>query len=224
MAGVFKKQTRSTLTQLAQESIRQAIEEGRLRPGQRIIEAKLSEEMQISRFPIREALRYLEKEGLVVTEPFKGVRVAEITLKDVHELLTLRSALEELAARLTAQAMDEGMRAELEERFQALEKAAGDGDEEALVAADTAFHQAICRLSGHGRLLDSWTGLETQIRTFIHLERPHWRDDDFVATHRPILDALVAGDAPRAELAVREHIVLITNIIRDFYDPEGDEQ
>ena len=79
MAGISKLQKRPTLMQQALESIRQAIESGDLKPGERLVETQLAEQMQISRFPIREALRFLEKEGLVETRPFKGTRVARFS-------------------------------------------------------------------------------------------------------------------------------------------------
>ncbi len=81
-------------------AIREAIRNGKLKPGQRLIETQLAEEMQISRFPIREALRYLEKEGLVETKPFKGTYVAQLTEQDIGKLYSFRSALEELAVRI----------------------------------------------------------------------------------------------------------------------------
>ena len=83
MARVFSKQKRSTLMNKALQEIREAIRKGRLKAGDRLIETQLAEEMQISRFPIREALRYLEKEGLVETKPFKGTYVAQLTEKDI---------------------------------------------------------------------------------------------------------------------------------------------
>ena len=96
---IFSQQNRPTMTQIALENIREAIEKGWLKPGERVVEARLSKELGMSRFPIREALCYLEKEGLVETVPFKGVRVAEITPRDIEDLMTVRSALEELAVR-----------------------------------------------------------------------------------------------------------------------------
>jgi DNA-binding transcriptional regulator YhcF (GntR family) len=77
----------------ALKEIREAIRKGKLKPGDRLVEMQLAEEMHISRFPIREALRYLEKEGLVETKPFKGTYVAKLTERDMEELYSLRSAI-----------------------------------------------------------------------------------------------------------------------------------
>ena len=86
MPPVFTRQKRATLTDQALKEIRDAIRSGKLKPGEHLVEMQLAEEMQISRFPIREALRYLEKEGLVETEAFKGTHVAQFTEKDMEEL------------------------------------------------------------------------------------------------------------------------------------------
>jgi DNA-binding GntR family transcriptional regulator len=104
---VFSKQKRATLTDQALRQIREAIRSGKLKPGDRLLETQLAEEMHISRFPIREALRYLEKEGLVQTEPFKGTYVAQLTEKDMEELYSLRSAIEELAVRILIKTIDD---------------------------------------------------------------------------------------------------------------------
>ena len=86
MPSVFSKQKRATLTDQALRQIREAIRSGKLKPGDRLVEAQLAQEMHISRFPIREALRSLEKEGLVHTEPFKGSYVAQLTEKDMEAI------------------------------------------------------------------------------------------------------------------------------------------
>jgi DNA-binding GntR family transcriptional regulator len=87
MPTVFTRQKRATLTDQVLKEIREAIRCGNLKPGERLIEMQLAEEMQISRFPIREALRYLEKEGLVETKPFKGSHIAQFTEKDMEAIM-----------------------------------------------------------------------------------------------------------------------------------------
>ena len=106
MTTIFEKQKRETLVDMALRDIRTAIRTGKLKPGDRIVETRLAEEMNISRFPIREALRYLEKEGLVRTSSFKGTYVSEFGKRDLIELYQLRSAIEELAVRLVIRNLD----------------------------------------------------------------------------------------------------------------------
>ena len=100
-----------SLVHLAVESIRDMILSGRLSPGDRLIEERLTEELGISRPPLREALRLLEQEGLIETRPRRGAVVATLTDQDVFEILTLRSALERLAVEL-------GMPVRVPERLQ----------------------------------------------------------------------------------------------------------
>ena len=172
MSPVFTRQKRATLTDQVLKEIREAIRCGKLKPGERLIEMQLAEEMQISRFPIREALRYLEKEGLVETKPFKGSHVAQFTEKDMEELYSLRSSLEELAVRILIENLDEKKIKELETIIQSMQKASLNGNLDQMISEDLRFHQTICELSGHRKLLEIWRTLESQLRGFFnHRER-----------------------------------------------------
>ena len=89
------------------ESLRKAIVEGSLKPGQRLMEVQLAEQLGVSRTPVREAIRKLELEGFVIMLPRKGAYVADMSVKDIIDVLEVRSALEGLAANLAAERMDE---------------------------------------------------------------------------------------------------------------------
>src|SRR5688500_3082861 len=84
------------------DAIRSAIAGGVLKPGQRVLEVELAEELGVSRLPVREAIRQLEHEGLLVSQPHRGTFVAQVTPDDIREMFSLREALESLAARLVA--------------------------------------------------------------------------------------------------------------------------
>ena len=90
------------LREVVSETLRQAIQDGVLKPGERLMEIPLAEELGVSRTPIREAIRKLELEGFVVMVPRRGTYVANISLKDITQVFEIRSALEELAAGLAA--------------------------------------------------------------------------------------------------------------------------
>ena len=90
------------LREVVSEALRQAIKDGVLKPGERLMEIQLAEELGVSRTPIREAIRKLELEGFVVMVPRRGTYVADISLKDIAQVFEIRSALEELAAGLAA--------------------------------------------------------------------------------------------------------------------------
>ncbi len=136
MARVFTKQKRPTLMNQALKEIREAIRKGKLKPGDRLVEMQLAKEMHISRFPIREALRYLEKEGLVATKPFKGTYVAQLTERDMEELYSLRSAIEAFAILILIKHIDAEKIKKLESIFQSMQQASQNEDLDKLISED----------------------------------------------------------------------------------------
>ncbi|MGD8297949.1 MAG: GntR family transcriptional regulator, partial [Desulfobacterales bacterium] len=97
MEKIFEKEKRSTLPGQVANQIREAIKSGKLKPGDRLIETVLAREMNIGRNAVREAIRYIEKEGLIVTTPFKGAQVVEMSKNDLKDIYDVRNALETLA-------------------------------------------------------------------------------------------------------------------------------
>jgi DNA-binding GntR family transcriptional regulator len=218
MSPVFTRQKRATLTDQVLREIREAIRCGKLKPGDRLIEMQLAEEMQISRFPIREALRYLEKEGLVETKPFKGSHVAQFTEKDMEELYSLRSSLEELAVRILIEHLDEKKINVLEKIIQSMQKSSLNGNLDQMISEDLRFHQTICELSGHRKLLEIWRTLESQLQVFLTIEKDFFETAyQYVSTHDPIMEAIKHRNIKRAEKAIREHLELSMRIIREGY-------
>jgi DNA-binding GntR family transcriptional regulator len=174
--------------------------------------------MQISRFPIREALRYLEKEGLVETTPFKGTHVARSTEKDMEELYSLRSSLEELAVRILIENLDEKKIKKLETIIQSMQKASQTGNLDQMISEDLRFHQTICELSGHRKLLVVWRTLESQLQVFLNIEKDFFETTyQYVSTHNPIMEAIKNRNIETAEKAIREHLGLAMRIIREGY-------
>jgi DNA-binding GntR family transcriptional regulator len=218
MQPIFSSQKRSTLTDQALKEIRNAIRSGKLKPGERLIEVQLAEEMQISRFPIREALRYLEKEGLVETKPFKGTHVAQLTETDMEELYSLRSALEELAVRILIQNLDEKKIEALESIIQSMQKASQSENLDQMISEDLRFHQTICELSDHRKLLEVWRTLESQLQVFLTIKKNFFETSyQYVATHEPIMEAIKHRNVKRAERAIRDHLELAMRVIREGY-------
>ena len=218
MARVFSKQKRPTLMYKALLEIREAIRKGRLKPGDRLVETQLAEEMHISRFPIREALRSLEKEGLVETKPFKGTYVAQLTERDMEELYSLRSAIEEFAVRILIKHIDEEKISKLENIFQTMQQASKDEDLDKLIAQDFHFHESICELSGHRKLLEVWLMLENQLRVFLTIEKDLFGNSlQFVKSHIPILKAIQERKTRSAQKAIRDHLKWAMEVIRKGY-------
>lgn len=220
MATIPKLRQRPTLMQQALTSIRRAIEAGDLKPGERLVETQLAAQMQISRFPIREALRCLEKEGLVETQPFKGTRVVEFTPEDIEEIYSLRSALEEMAVRIWVP-RDNAQKVvtSLTRTVRAMEQAAADDNPDEVVARDARFHRIVCEAARHRRLLAVWRDLEKQQRMLMKLEKYYYEDlNDYVATHHAVLKALASSDGSQAAAAVREHITMALGFFKAHRD------
>ncbi len=211
---IFSRQNRPTMAQIALENIREAIEKGWLKPGDRVVESRLSKELGMSRFPIREALCYLEKEGLVETIPFKGVRVAQITPQDIEDLMTVRCALEELAVKRAIHRMTPEKVEHLQKIMDQMEDAVDGGNKEDILNADLYFHQSICEFAENSRLLNAWLPLASQIRVCLGMEYMLYQtSEEFVNTHVPLMAALKAKDEKAAVKIVKDHICGSTNRI-----------
>lgn len=220
---IFSKQNRSTMKQIALENIREAIEKGVLKPGMRIIESQFSKELGMSRFSIREALCYLEKEGLVQTVPFKGVTVAHITPRDIQDLMMVRCALEELAIQLAIKQMNSDKIKALESIMDRMGNALDSNKEEDILNADLRFHQSICEFSENSRLLNAWMPLASQIRMCLKMEYPMFQTaSEFVSTHIPLLEVIMEGNQQKAAQRIRDHIYGALNRIFPGYDIEGE--
>ena len=225
MARVFSKQKRPTLMSQALEEIREAIRKGKVKPGDRLVEMQLAKEMHISRFPIREALRYLEKEGLVETKPFKGTYVSQLSERDMEELYSLRSAIEEFAVRILIKHIDEEKIGKLESILQSMQQASKKEDLDKLISEDFRFHQTICELSGHRKLLEVWLTLENQLRVFLTIEKQLFGNSlQFVKSHHPILEAIQGRKIRPAQKAIREHLNWAMQVIRKGYWEKASKQ
>lgn len=186
------------------DQLRRAIVTGRLRPGTVLVESALASRMHVSRAPVREAVQMLEHDGLVETIAYKSTRVKPLTVRDVIETCEMRTVFEVTAVRRVLQA---GAPVDaLWQPCHAMAEAAAQGDREALVAADEAFHRQLILLSGHHLLGQLWQGLYLRIHQIMSLR--HDRDvnlADIAANHPPIVHALAARDASLAERLIAEH-------------------
>ena len=147
--------------------LRSAIVSGRLRPGEALTETALAEQLNVSRAPIREALRDLENDGLVETVAYRGKRVKPLTVREVVEICEMRQRFEVMAVRRIAK-HGTGVDA-LWTPCREMEAAAAGGDREALVTADEAFHGTLIRLSDHELLAQLWAGLYLRIHQIMSL-------------------------------------------------------
>jgi len=189
--------------------LRQAVVVGELACGEVLSEPSLARRYGVSRGPVREALLQLERERLVEFSGSGRTRVCDLTETDLEEIITLRGALEILAARLVTARWTPADTARLTELIAAQETARTTGE---LNRLDLDLHEAVIRAAGHGRLLDSWLPLRPQIERWlgtIFREQERLKLEPRTVTvtnHRHLLRVLKSGDVAAAETAMTEHI------------------
>ncbi|MEQ9692087.1 MAG: GntR family transcriptional regulator [Bauldia litoralis] len=194
------------LDRQAANSIRQQIVNRTMPPGHRLLEAVLARELEVSRGTIRSALMQLSNEGLVRQVAFTKWEVAPASVEEAWELYTLRSALEGLAASLAAQYASPAERDGLSRVFAELEAAANADQREAAADADFKLHKTIVAMSGHKRLIRDHERIILQVRFQItHIGFAPREPRDLIDDHRDLTDAVLKGDAARAEQLARTH-------------------
>ena len=208
------------------KTLRQAILKGELEPGERLMEIQLADRLGVSRTPIREAIRKLELEGLVLMIPRKGAEVAKISEKSLRDVLEVRRSLEELAAELACQRMDAEALKDLEDAQKAFIQAVESGETMTMAEADEHFHDVIYMGTGNTRLVQILNNLREQMYRY-RLE--YIKDADkrqiLMVEHEHILKALTLRHIQEAKMAVREHIdnQEIT-ILKNLKEQENDIQ
>ena len=200
------------------EQLKRVIIGGELRPGDRVLETDLAEQLGVSRGPVREAFRQLEQEGLLVSYPHRGTFVASVPEDEIEEVYALRAQIEVYAARrVVARQPAEAARA-LQAIVDAMEEAARAGDLPDLADRDLQFHDTLLALSGYQGLHRIWRSMDGLVRARTYARLAAMDDPEFVARtaniHQPIVDAIRAGDADAAEAAVAGHIKTVPNVLK----------
>lgn len=188
-------------------TLRNAILTGELEPGQRLMEIKLADKLGVSRTPIREAIRKLELEGLVVMTPRKSAEVARITREDLKDVLEVRRVLECLAVELACEKINQDTVKELEENLQHFQLAIKDNDIKEIAVTDVAFHEVIYRATENRRLIQILNNLREQMYRY---RFEYIKDKDtreiLAKEHRKIIDALANRDKEAGKEAILAHI------------------
>lgn len=188
-------------------TLRQAILTGELKPGERLMEIHLADRLGVSRTPIREAIRKLELEGLVVMIPRKGAQVARITEKNLKDVLEVRRALDILAVQLACRRMDDDYKKQLREACDAFAKVVKNNDTKDITEADVHFHDIINKSTGNDRLIQLVNNLAEQMYRYrLEYIKDAAYHNRLVEEHEEIYDAIVNHDEERAAKAVVLHI------------------
>lgn len=207
------------LREVVFRALRNAIVQGEFQPGERLMEVTIANKLGVSRTPVREAIRMLELEGLVVMIPRKGAEVANITVKDLKDALEVRMAIEALSVRLTCERIDEKGKEELKQVCIAFREAINSKLVPAIVEADEAFHNTIYKLSQNPRLINIAQNLREQVYRYrVEYVKDFSYHDNLVTEHDQITNAILLGDVNTAERIMNEHIynqeqIVIKNVI-----------
>ena len=215
MINIDRKDHRP-LRVLVYEEIKMRILKGEIAPGQRLMEVETSEELGVSRTPVREAIKKLEKEGLVVIEPRKGTYAAKISDEDLIEILEVRESLEALAAQYAANRMKPQQKEKLVAVAQRYEKAVSDGKLSMMIKHDTEFHRILVEGSGNKTLISLIEQLQELLLRFRYLYYDNSkRAEQNPPEHRRIVDAVMAGDEKEAYDATMAHIGSLKELVTE---------
>lgn len=207
------------------EALREAIIEGRLPPGERLMEIQLAEQLGVSRTPVREAIRKLELEGFVVMIPRKGAYVADISIKDISEVFEIRRALEGLAAQLAAQRIKDEQLENLERLLVRIAETIENMDLDRCIELDTRFHEVLYAASGNERLQYMVNHLREQIQRCRAQSLAHpGRMRQALEEHRAIVEAIASRDAELAHSLAEEHIENAENSLMEHIRELGPRQ
>ncbi|HEX5414392.1 MAG TPA: GntR family transcriptional regulator [Chloroflexota bacterium] len=186
-----------------------AIRSGRFAPGERLRDSELAERLGLSRGTVREALRRLEQEGLVVSQPHRGVFIANLSADDAAEIFSLRQLLESFAVRLAVPHLDAAAADRLRKIVDDMTAAAEAGDRVEHHRQDLLFHEQICLVSGHRHLHRVWSGLALKLWlvNFGLTEAPSYVGGQRARVHLELIDLMQRGDTDAAVAWIERHIL-----------------
>lgn len=195
------------LKDVVYETLRNAILKGELKPDVRLMEIHLADELGVSRTPVRQAVRLLEKEGLAVIYPRRGALVAHMSVKDLEDVIEMRIALDVLAVKKTCENADTDTIKKLEEEVVAFEEAMKTDDIRKIVEKDEAFHNIIYDCASNPKLTKAIVGLREQMYRYrFKYIREKSMMSTLIAEHKQILEAIKNRDKDAATEAMTIHL------------------
>ena len=213
-------QNHRPLREIVYEELKRQILVGEIAPGTRMMEVDLAEDMGVSRTPVREAIRKLEKEGLVTIEPRRGAYASDISIKDILDVLEVRQNLEGMAASLAASKVTEEEKKDFVRANEAYKAAIMSGNTDEIIKHDEFFHQLIVNYSDNKTL----TQLLSQVQELALRFRYIYYDDfsryeKMPMEHMEIEETILSGDTERARIVAEEHVAHL----KDFVIKHGEK-
>lgn len=195
------------LREVVCETLREAIRGGVLKPGERLMEIQLAEELGVSRTPVREAIRKLELEGYVIMMPRRGTYVANLSIRDVNEVFEIRTTLDSLASGLAAERITDEELERLERLLVLIGEYIEQNDMEKIVETDMEFHDILYQASRNIRLVGIIYNLREQLTRFRSTSMSYpGRLKETLEEHIRIVEAIAQGNVELAQKAAEEHM------------------
>lgn len=204
---------RPVLREQLRQVVLARILDGTYAPGDRVVESRLMAEFGVSQAPVREALRELEAMHFLDSRPHRGARVRAVSHEEVGETYLVRSALEQLAARLGAGRVNDLTVAAAARELEGMREAAAAGDPHRQMAHDARFHAIIVEASGNVVLLETWQTLRVEARSTVTMLRAGIEPQAMAESHVPILEALRSGDGELTATRIAEHFDYYRNLV-----------
>ncbi|HAS72817.1 MAG TPA: GntR family transcriptional regulator [Clostridiales bacterium UBA8960] len=199
------------------EYLRNAILAGELKPGERLMEVTIADQLGVSRTPVREAIRKLEKESFVIMIPRKGAYVADLTKKDIMEVLEIRKELEGFAASLAAERMTLEERETLGRVVERFNESLISMDKKSMIESDNEFHSSIFEATKNQRLINIIYDLHDQFQRFRLIYFNEFNNyKEIQASHNRIFDAIIKQDAATARLEAENHVDSIRSLVNKW--------
>lgn len=199
---------KTNLSESLVDYLKQQILQGKLNPGDRIVETKIAEDLSVSQTPVREALRQLSGEGIVVLVPNKGPVVRSLDMQDVFEIYSVRAGLEGMSMRFATQRASDEEVAQLQRYFGEMEEKLHDASvpETGLLEYSATIHQYVVDLSRHSRLISMYQSISFQISLVNRILGKESSKQKEVDQHREVVEALAGRNPGLAENVMRRHI------------------
>ncbi len=210
----FDAHSHRPLREIVYEELKMQILTGKITPGTRMMEVELAESMGVSRTPIREAIKKLEQEGLVIIEPRKGAYASQISVKDMVDILEVRQDMEGLAAHMAAYRMTPKQMKELETISSGYNKAVEEGNMADMIKYDTDFHNLIVESCNNNILTMMINQLQELLLRFRYVYYDNIkRAEKMPSEHSMIMEAIKDGRSDAARASAEMHIERIKDMV-----------
>ena len=214
----------TTIREKGYQILRDEICRGDYPAGYRLQELELTEHLNVSRSPVREALRQLVSDGLLIEVPNKGVYVKEFTVRDIQEIFDMRVMLEGYGIYHSKENMTSTRLERLLEILRRLEESYDAGDLEAYTRCDEELHERIVRLGDNSLVNDTYERVRSMNQQFRVLSlMSQRRFTESLDEHRTIIHALATGDVKTADIVNRRHLELACNTVKESLARKGQE-